>query len=252
MKKKTNFKLAAYLLTASMIAVPFETAAIAEDTTVNLEAEAPAAEEPSKETPAAEEPVKEAPAAEEPAKEAPAQEEPAKEAPAAEEPAKETPVPEEPSKEAPVPEAPAKEKPAEKAPEEPAKEKPADEAPAEKTPETEKSAEIKDEKASDEKKTEETDARTEEEKEPDEDKDPIAEKKVRIFCTGWTGAKPGDELKLESSLQGFEDCDKIAYQWMVNKGDGFREIEGATQNTYSFTATEENLKWGYKLAVYFK
>ena len=86
----------------------------------------------------------------------------------------------------------------------------------------------------------------------DEDGNPIVEKKVTIFLSKWVSTKPGDGLALFSELKGFEDCEAVAYQWMVNKGDGFEEVKGATGGTYFFTATEENLKWGWKLAVYFK
>ena len=92
------------------------------------------------------------------------------------------------------------------------------------------------------------------EKEPelDENGNPVTEKKVTIFASKWTGTKAGDALALFSILEGFEDTEDIIYQWMVNKGNGFEEIEGADQDTYYFTATEENLNWGWKLMVYFK
>ena len=93
----------------------------------------------------------------------------------------------------------------------------------------------------------------EEEPELDENGEPVEkEKKVTIFSSRWTKCAPGANLALTSVLEGFEDCEEILYQWMVNKGDGFEEIEGANKDTYYFTATEENLEWGWKLIVYYK
>ena len=78
------------------------------------------------------------------------------------------------------------------------------------------------------------------------------EKKVTIFISGGTETRPGDQVVLSSILEGFDDCEEIIYQWMANKGEGFEAIEGANQDTYCFTADEENLKWGWKLNVNFK
>ena len=78
------------------------------------------------------------------------------------------------------------------------------------------------------------------------------EKKVTIFSSKWTKTYVGEHLALSSILEGFDDCEEIIYQWMVNKGNGFEEIEGANEDKYYFTADEENINWGWKLMVYYK
>jgi len=91
------------------------------------------------------------------------------------------------------------------------------------------------------------------ETEVDENGEPVeAEKKVTIFSSRWTKVRPGESLALSSILEGFEDCEEIIYQWTVNKGDGFEEIEGANKEIYYFTADEENIDWGWKLLVYYR
>ena len=91
------------------------------------------------------------------------------------------------------------------------------------------------------------------EPELDENGDPVpVEKKVTIFSSKWTRTYVGEPLALTSKLEGFDDCEDLFYQWMVNKGNGFTEIEGANSDSYYFTSNEENVNWGWKLLVYFK
>ena len=92
-----------------------------------------------------------------------------------------------------------------------------------------------------------------EETELDENGEPVeTEKKVTIFSSKWSKDYPGETIYLTSMLEGFKDTDDLYFQWMCNKGQGFEEIEGANADSYSFTFTEENKGWGWKLMVYFK
>ena len=92
----------------------------------------------------------------------------------------------------------------------------------------------------------------EEEEKLDEEGNPVEkEKKVTIFSSKWTKTYPGETLRLSSKLEGFEGCE-IYYQWTADKGSGFEAIEGANGPEYTFTATEENLSWAWKLQVYYK
>ena len=45
---------------------------------------------------------------------------------------------------------------------------------------------------------------------------------------------------------------EILLQWQVDKGDGFENVEGATDITLSVDATEENEEWDWRLAVYYR
>ena len=61
----------------------------------------------------------------------------------------------------------------------------------------------------------------------------------------------GDMIDLTSQIEGFEGY-KIGYQWECDKMDGvgFQNVEGATESTYSFLMTAENIQWEWRLTVY--
>ena len=76
---------------------------------------------------------------------------------------------------------------------------------------------------------------------------PQAEHKVTIFSSRRTVMEEGEPVHLTSKLEGFEDCEEILYIWKVDKGNGFEEVEGANDATYTFNATAETLSWGWHL-----
>ena len=77
-------------------------------------------------------------------------------------------------------------------------------------------------------------------------------KKVTIFTTKWVHTQPGENVYLTSQLEGFDDCEEIIYQWMCDKGNGFEEAPNGSNATYSFVADDDNLRWGWKLTVFYK
>ena len=78
------------------------------------------------------------------------------------------------------------------------------------------------------------------------------EKKVTIFSDRREQMNIGDTVTLTSKLEGFEDCSVIVYEWECDKGDGFKPIEGATGDSYSFGATVETMSWAYRLSVLYR
>ena len=76
--------------------------------------------------------------------------------------------------------------------------------------------------------------------------------KVTIFTSRRKIMKLGETVYLTSILEGFEECSEIYYQWECDKGEGFRPVEGANEDTYAFSATAESLNWGWRLLVTFR
>ena len=75
--------------------------------------------------------------------------------------------------------------------------------------------------------------------------------KVKIYTSRQDSTLPGEQITLSSQIEGFEDVSGMAYQWMADKGDGFEPVAGANENSYTFTADEENMGWNWRLMVYF-
>ena len=75
--------------------------------------------------------------------------------------------------------------------------------------------------------------------------------RVSIFSSLNGVAQEGEIIILTSLIEGFEGYE-IMYQWECNKGDGFRKVEGANADSYSFTATEETIGWDWRLTVYYR
>jgi uncharacterized protein YgiM (DUF1202 family) len=76
-----------------------------------------------------------------------------------------------------------------------------------------------------------------------------APQRVRIFTSRETVVRKGEQITLTSLLEGFEDT-TVAYQWECDTGDGFHQVEGATEASYTFTASSESLTWSWRLIVY--
>lgn len=251
-------------------AAPVEAAPAAEQPAEVKPAEAPTVEAKAiEQTPAEETPAEEAPAEETPAEETPAEETPAEETPAEEIPAEETPAEETPAEETPAEETPAEETPAEEIPAEeiPAEEIPAEETPAVETPTEEDPSEDmpeSEEPAGEEPADEET---TEEESEEEPGNEQIEDyetplglpmenpelgMKVSIFTSRGSTIQVGDAIRLTSKIEGFDGYE-IRYQWECDKHDGagFRDVSGANGSSYSFSASADNLKWDWRLSVYY-
>ena len=81
---------------------------------------------------------------------------------------------------------------------------------------------------------------------------PVVEKKVTIFTSRRSQMELGEEVRLTSRLEGFEDCTSIKYQWECDKGNGFEAVEGADGDSYSFEASVETLSWSWRLTVYYR
>lgn len=81
--------------------------------------------------------------------------------------------------------------------------------------------------------------------------DPEAEDqtKVTIFSSRRSVMSPGETVYLTSKLEGFEGYDTILFQWQADRGNGFEDIAGATEDTYSFAADAETLNYDWRLIV---
>ena len=77
-----------------------------------------------------------------------------------------------------------------------------------------------------------------------------APKVVTIKSSAKSTMLVGEEVRLTSKISGFEGYE-VSYQWQCDKGNGFEDIAGANQSTYSFSATVETLKWSWRLIVYY-
>ena len=91
----------------------------------------------------------------------------------------------------------------------------------------------------------------EEPEEPAEGEETETPKKVTIFTSRRVVMEEGETVTLTSKLEGFEGLE-LMYVWKVNKGEGFEEVEGANEATYSFEASAETLSWGWKLTVLYR
>lgn len=99
---------------------------------------------------------------------------------------------------------------------------------------------------------EEAEDAEETESEDKEDAVKTSAKKVTIFTDRKAVMTEGDKVTLTSKLEGFDDCAEVRYIWKVDKGNGFEEIPGANQSSYTFTATAETLSWNWHLTVLYR
>ena len=72
--------------------------------------------------------------------------------------------------------------------------------------------------------------------------------KVEIWQDMPSVINDGDVIELHSRLTGFDGLE-VKYQWQCDKGDGFEDVEGANEGSWSFEASSESLKWHWKLLV---
>ena len=72
--------------------------------------------------------------------------------------------------------------------------------------------------------------------------------KVEIFSSLDDRVAPGETILLTSKLTGFEGID-YSLQWQRNDGNGWKDVEGATEGKYEFEATLENIQYTWRLAV---
>ena len=95
------------------------------------------------------------------------------------------------------------------------------------------------------------DIASEEEEPEDPEVKPDTPKKVTIFTSRKVVMEEGETVTLTSKLEGFEGLE-LMYIWKVNKGEGFEEVPGANEPTYSFEASAETLSWGWLLTVLYR
>ena len=57
----------------------------------------------------------------------------------------------------------------------------------------------------------------------------------------------GDTITLTSFVENPPAV--LAYQWECDRGEGYQPVEGAVEDSYSFTATEESVLWNWRLTV---
>ena len=79
--------------------------------------------------------------------------------------------------------------------------------------------------------------------------EPMAEMSVTIWSSKDAGTQAGDVITLDSSITGFDECSQVAYQWMCDRGDGYEAVSGANDSSYSYTADEDSVNWGWRLMV---
>ena len=72
--------------------------------------------------------------------------------------------------------------------------------------------------------------------------------KVEIESSLENVAMEGEIIVLTSKLTGFEGL-TYTLQWQYNDGKGWKDVEGANGETYSFEADEENVSFQWRLAV---
>lgn len=84
---------------------------------------------------------------------------------------------------------------------------------------------------------------------PEQSEDAQTVKKVTIFANRTLSVAPGDPIRLTSRLEGFEGAEYILYQWECNKGSGWMEIPGATDDSYSFIFNDETNHTAWRLRV---
>ena len=58
----------------------------------------------------------------------------------------------------------------------------------------------------------------------------------------------GDTITLHSALNGYDGVE-ATLQWMCDRGNGWEDVGGANSADYSFTLTEENVDWLWRLDV---
>ncbi len=73
-------------------------------------------------------------------------------------------------------------------------------------------------------------------------------REVRISTTLGDVISLGAPVTMSAELIGF-DGTTVALQWQQNTGSGWRDVAGANERTFSYTATEETVNSQWRLAV---
>lgn len=76
-------------------------------------------------------------------------------------------------------------------------------------------------------------------------------KSITIYCDRRSVMKENEPVHLTSKLIGFENY-TVYYQWQCDKGNGFENIAGATNSSYTFYATKDTLSWSWRLKITYK
>ena len=75
--------------------------------------------------------------------------------------------------------------------------------------------------------------------------------RVTITSSNEGVVREGEIIVLTANVEGLEGYE-VMYQWECDQGDGFRPVYGANEDTYSFAATGESMKWNWRLKVYYR
>lgn len=88
--------------------------------------------------------------------------------------------------------------------------------------------------------------------EPEAEPEPEPEipKKVSIYSSRKDVVTEGERIYLTSYLEGFDGL-TVMYQWQVDRGNGWENVEGATRDSYSFIATKESILYSWRMIVYY-
>lgn len=90
---------------------------------------------------------------------------------------------------------------------------------------------------------------TEEELEEIFTEEPYEEKDVIIWISLKKMYHVGESVTIYSKLLGNWDGCIWFYQWQVDYGEGYIDIDGATEAEYTFYATQQSLRASYRLQV---
>jgi hypothetical protein len=80
-----------------------------------------------------------------------------------------------------------------------------------------------------------------EEETPEEEQSVAIAYKVDSYPVGY-----GSQIALTAVLSGYENP---VYQWQYNDGSGWKDIDGATEDVYVLTVTEENRSYKWRVDV---
>ena len=80
--------------------------------------------------------------------------------------------------------------------------------------------------------------------------EPEIPKRVSIYSSRKDVITEGERIYLTSYLEGFDGLE-VMYQWQVDRGNGWENVEGATRDSYSFIATEQTILYSWRMIVYY-
>ena len=69
---------------------------------------------------------------------------------------------------------------------------------------------------------------------------------IRLACSA--DVDFGSTIKLVAELDGFEGAE-YSLQWQINNGNGWQNIDGANDSSYSFELTENNMEATFRVVV---